>query len=93
MHWQPEPLAQVFGKQLHLVRLGAFGAAHAQGKADYDLAYSVLADHLIEGREIATFIAALQSIETLRSNAERVRYRDPDPSGADIQSENATGVH
>jgi hypothetical protein len=59
VYGEPKVLAQILGEALHFLRLPAFGSAHAQGQADYDLADGVVANHLFQSRQIVALVAAL----------------------------------
>jgi hypothetical protein len=62
-------LAEVLGKCLDLLGLDTFGATHAQGKADDDFSYSILADYSVKIGEVMLFILPVQSIQTLSRHA------------------------
>jgi hypothetical protein len=84
VYWQPKSLPQVLGEPLHLVRLGTFRAAHAQGQPNHDLPHHILANDPIQGREILPLVPALQGLQSLRCDAQGIGNGNPDPSGPHI---------
>jgi len=90
MNREAEFLPQVPGKGLCLIRLNALRTTHAQGQANDDLADLVFP---YEGKEILQVVAlvpAVEGLESLGRDAKRVRDRNADSMGAQIQRQDAT---
>ena len=88
-------MRQILGKSLDLLGLGAFGAAHAQRKADHDFLYAILADHPVKIGEVVFLILPMQRIQTLSRHAQRVGDGNSDTPQAYVKSEYAgfRGLH
>src|ERR1700722_662413 len=89
MDRQTETLAQFFGEKVHLVGLNSLGAAHAQGKPNYDLLYFMLTNHSLQVVEVIPFVSALHCFQALGGDPQRIRYRDTDPSRPHVEAQNS----
>src|SRR5437763_12846002 len=90
MSGQFESLPQFFGKHSHLFRLDTLYAAHAQGVSQDNLAHVVRANDLAETGKIVPLILALQGLNALGGNAQRVRNSQPHPAGAVIDGQDTS---
>src|SRR5580658_2011723 len=88
MHRQPKPLAQFLGKDLHLVGLNPFGAAHAQRQPDHDLPHVIFLNHPLQVFKVVPLSCALQSFQTLRRDPERIRHGHADSARAHVETKN-----
>ncbi len=88
MHWQPESLAQVFGKRLHLVGLNSFGAAHPQGQADNNLPDVVFLNHELQLFKVVSLVSALQRFQSLSGNPQGIGHRYANPPRPYIEAQN-----
>src|SRR5215831_21424606 len=87
MDRQSELLRQLLGEHSYLLRLRPFLAAHPQRQADHDFLHVVFSEDAIQIRENLLFILALECLQSLGGNAQRVGYRQPDSPGADVEPE------
>ncbi len=78
MYWQCEFPAQFLGEVLHFSGLCPFGAAHAQGQADYDLSHLVLADDSCQLLKVQPLVLPVERLQSLRRDAQRVGNGQPD---------------
>ena len=84
MYRQTKPLSQVFGKVLHLSRLGALGSAHSQRIAHHNLRHLILPDHFSQFSKVRLLVLALQGFEALGGNPQRIRNGYTDSPRTDI---------
>ena len=82
-------LAQVLGEDLHLVRLNSFRATHPQRQANHDLPDIVFLNHPLQMFKVVSLVPALQSLQPLSCNPERIRHSDADASRANIKAQNS----
>jgi hypothetical protein len=71
--------------------LDAFCTAHAKRQADYDLFDAVVADDAMKKGKIVLLVLAVEGVQTLRGDAQRVRDGYPDAASANVEAENAVG--
>lgn len=89
MDWKLEMFAEIVGKSLNLLGLDAFRTAHAKRQANYDFFDAVVADDAMKKGKIVFLVLAVEGVQTLRGDAERVRDGHPDAAGANVEAENA----
>jgi len=89
MNRKLERIFKMPGKISHLLCLGSSMAAHSQRIAHHYFLNSILGDELSQLRQIMTPIAAVQGVNTLRSDAQRIGDGDPDAPRSYIESQNA----
>jgi hypothetical protein len=79
MDGQAKAAADFFREGLHLLGLDPFAAGHAEGQADHDLGYAVLADDLLELGKINALVLPVERFQSLGGNAQWVRNGEADP--------------
>lgn len=82
--------AQLFGKLRHFVGLHTFGAAQPQRESDYNFRHLVRFHYLVQVFQVQPLVLAMESLQTLGGQPERIRDRHPDALGTDIQTQNAS---
>ena len=84
MHRQSKALAQVFGENLHLVRLYSFRPAHTQGQTDHNFSYVVLLNHVLQLFKVISFIPSLKGLQPLCRDPQRIGHGHADTPRAHI---------
>jgi hypothetical protein len=91
MDWKLEMFAEIVGKSLNLLGLDAFRTAHPEREANYDFFDVVVADDAMKKGKIVLLILAVEGVQTLRGDAQRVRDGHPNAASANVEAENAVG--
>lgn len=86
---QLKTLAQRCGEKLHLLRLDAFGSAHAEGVPHDNFGNLIVADDPLQLVKVQPLVLAADGREALGGDAERIRNRHPDGLGPDIQAQDS----
>src|SRR5581483_5450880 len=86
-----EPLAQLSRKFSYFLRQRTFLSAHAQRIAQHDLAHLILADGALQPAKISAFVLALQRLQPLGSDAERVGDSKAHAASAIVDGQDASG--
>jgi predicted PurR-regulated permease PerM len=88
--WKLETLPQFFGEFGHFLRLRAFLPAHAQRVSQDNFFDLILADDALQTAKIGTLIFALQRLNSLRRDAQRVGNGQSHAPAAMINGQNAS---
>jgi hypothetical protein len=91
MDGHAEVRLQFGGELAHFPGLRSFGTAQPEGQADHDFLHLVVLQQASQGFHRLPFILALDGFETLSRDSKRVRHRNTDSFGADIQGKNPAG--
>lgn len=86
-----EVFAEILGKRLNLSGLDAFSPGHAERQADDDFFHVVVANDAMKKREIVFLVLAMQRIQALGSDSERIGDGYADAACSDIEAEDASG--
>jgi predicted PurR-regulated permease PerM len=89
VHGKPESAFQLRPERVDLLRLAALFTAHAQGIAKHDLAHLILSEQPLQTGKVAALVPALQRLNPLRRDAQRVGNGQAHPAGAVIDCQNA----
>ena len=83
--------AQLFRKLRHLLRLRAFLSAHTQRVSQHDFLDFILADRPLQPAKIGAIVLALQRLNPLRGNAQRIGYGQSHATAAVVNGQDASG--
>ena len=84
-----EPGAEFFGEGRNFLGLSGVGAGEAEGESDDDFEDVVAADYFRQLLEVGALVAALECVDALGGDAERVGDGHANAAIADIESEEA----
>src|SRR5215472_14315695 len=82
-----ELFAEILGKTMDFLRLGAFDTAHAEWEANDNLLHLLLANDAMKVSEIILLILAMKCFQALSGDAERVGNGDADAPRAHVEAE------
>src|SRR5579859_2226508 len=86
-------LTQFLGKFSHFLRLRPVFAAHAQRVAQNDLADLVFTNRALQTAEVGPLVFPFQGLQSLGSDAQQIRNRQPHAAAAVVDGQNASRFH
>ncbi len=89
MNREVEVLFENRNKLAHLLRLPAFRPAHAQRQPYHQFHHTVLADDLFQRGQVGAFILAANGDQALSGKPERVRNRQTNGPGTNVEGHDA----
>src|ERR1044071_1115940 len=84
-------LAQLLGELRHFPGLRSFLPAHAQRVPQHNLFHLVFADGPLQPSKVGAVVLALQRLQALRRDAQRVRQAQPHGAAAVVNGQDASG--
>src|ERR1043166_3159685 len=86
-----EAPAQLLSKFSHLLRLRALLPAHAEWVAEHDFPDLILADGPLQPAKVGALVFALQRLQPLGGNAQRIRNSQAHAPAAVVDRQDASG--